>query len=226
MACDNGGYPGEGGQAPVAEAPAEEVNVEPGAGSEVTDAIAERLLRSLEELQDDYARTVACEPVVPDAEVLAAAAGGGAADGVAADRAASEEAGSEAGDSEGDDAGGEGYCRLGSDDGGSDDEAGGVEAQAAGGAGADDVWKNQAEGVEFADFQGGFLESFANFGAANPALPAPPEGMSQFEATPMSDEDVRFIKEAMQSVSITPPAWARGLEDCALERMVRKALAT
>lgn len=81
------------------------------------------------------------------------------------------------------------------------------------------------EEEQFEDFQAAAsLENFADFGASNPALPPPPPGVNQLQATLLTDEEVRSIKDTMKQISVTPPAWACNLPDQQLERMVRDLL--
>lgn len=228
----------------------------PAAAPVLTDAMAERLLRDLEGMDDDYARTLAAER--PEAEITGATATaseevqGAAAAGNLTEASDGHPAIGTAADmdeDDGSDGGGEGYAMLGSDpeDGGSDgpgnadsdDEP--REAPIAKPPAAPEPWPQpdseaasgwpappaaaDEEDSDFENFQGGgALERFADFGASNPALPAPPPGMSQFEATPLTDDAVNCIKEAMSQMNLTPPPWARDVPDHKLQRMVKSAL--
>mmetsp|Transcript_95618 Transcript_95618/g.252667 ORF Transcript_95618/g.252667 Transcript_95618/m.252667 type:complete len:200 (+) Transcript_95618:767-1366(+) len=195
--------------------------------------MADRLLRSLDEMQDDYARTVsaqlsteAAQPVDLRALVMEELP-------VDSEAATSDPGG----DGEEDDDGDHGYAMIGSDDGGSERADSDTEhgrnvrcakaprALATFDQDGENPWKAAAADADFEDFQdGGFLESFADFGSSNPALPSPPPGMSQFEATPLTDDQVQFIKEAMKQVEIIPPLWAQNLDDRELNRKIREAL--
>mmetsp|Transcript_32811 Transcript_32811/g.67235 ORF Transcript_32811/g.67235 Transcript_32811/m.67235 type:complete len:175 (-) Transcript_32811:83-607(-) len=152
---------------------------------EITDEVADRLFRSLELIEADYQRTLAAEP---------------------RQRETDEE--------EDEDEPGAGYAALGSDDGGSEEEA----ADADWGAfqQSEDVWTATSD----PDSQ---LESFADFGATNPALPAPPE-ISLLQAKLLSRDEIRLIKETMQQIQLPTPSWAQRLSDRDFQRMVQDSL--
>ena len=112
-----------------------------------------------------------------------------------------------------------GYAALGSDGGSDEEEVAPVDADWGGFQAGEDVW---AAAVSTADSE---LESFADFGAANPALPSPPE-MSLLQAKMLSRDEIRLIKETMQQIQLPTPPWAQRLSDRDFQRMVQDSLRT
>eukprot|EP00913_Durusdinium_trenchii_P007062 g6644.t1 len=117
------------------------------------------------------------------------------------------------------DLGAAGYAALGSDDGGSDED----EEVPAGDSDwgnfqtGEDVWANSTAAPESE------LESFADFGDSNPALPAPPE-MSLLQAKLLSRDEVQLIKETMQQIQLPTPSWAQRLSDRDFQRLVQESI--
>jgi len=68
------------------------------------------------------------------------------------------------------------------------------------------------------------LETFADFGSSNPALPAALPGVSHLQATMLTDDEIKIIKDAMREVCLSPPPWAQKLSDQDLQRMVKDML--
>lgn len=189
-------------------------------GIMLNDKMVERLMESLEEMEDDYSRTMAAEADARLAEPVAAPL-----DCSTSDR-------SDGDSSEGEENCNNAYMTIGSDGGSSglgdgDEEVLGGDIRLASQVEADrGGWPGATcDDSDFQDFQGNHLENFADFGSANPLLPPPPVGMSQWEATPLTDSEVNLIKETMKQVAPTPPAWALNLGDRELQRMMRAALA-
>lgn len=206
-------------------------------GAAINDKVVDRLMRSLEDMEDDYARTVAAEvkgcqvePLPPaDLDPDEPACLAAPVDGCNA--ADSDGASSSRGEEED---GGGAYMTIGSDDGNgsasglddeleSSDQAAKQEANANNGG-----WPSLPadEEPDFQDFQGNPLENFADFGSSNPLLPPPPPGLTLWETTPLTDTEVQLIKDTMKQVEPSfHPSWARNLKDSELQRMVRAALA-
>ncbi|CAJ1367773.1 unnamed protein product [Effrenium voratum] len=170
---------------------------------EITDQVAERLFRSLELMEADYQRTLAAE-CTPPLEPLG-----------------------ELNESEDEVDGFGGYQALGSDGGSSDDENkeadwGGWQVGEAASAPTEgyppdcqDAWPQTV------DAEG--LEAFADFGASNPALPAPPD-MRLLEAKLLTDDEVKLIKQTMQQIQLPTPAWAANLSDARFQRIVKDSI--
>jgi len=241
-----------------------------GGSQEISDAVAERLLRSLGAMEADYERTLAAERRPPADNPLStlpsdlnAALGVTLQEEPGGGGEASSDGESSRGDEEADPAN-NAYMTIGSDCGAGsqlgsdedeDDEEGmhveapdGVQqaqppvaplARGGGDGAAAEVggnswsqpgesssgWPQPPSEDDFQDFAaGGALENFADFGAANPALPPPLSGVSSLQATMLTDHEVDLIKETMKQVAPTPPAWAQRLHDSEFQMMVRKAL--
>merc|ERR1711971_1197424 len=93
------------------------------------------------------------------------------------------------------------------------DDGGGSEA----GPGCAGAWDD----VAFDDFQGGgALETFADFGPTNAAMPEPPP--APVVVPRLTDDDKRIIRETMQKIDIQPPPWAARLSDKDIHRMIKR----
>lgn len=212
-----------------------------GGGKVLSDAMAERLMRSLERLEEDYAQTLAAgvrEDAADNACGITKAIvdAGNHHEEPAAARCDDNDAASSLQDEE-DSTNGNAYMAIGSDDDGSD---GGLDVEMrfdhqteaanvgwpANVEGESSVWPQPIEQEDFEDFQcGDYMENFADFGKSNTLLPPPPSGLSQLEVTPFTDQEIRLIKDTMKQVQITPPPWAQNLRNTDFRRMVKEALA-
>lgn len=191
-----------------------------GESLEVDDKVMAQLMQSLSNMEADYARTVAAGE-----KHAASLEPGGTLGGDDRDGAMAEDGSDASSSREDEENEGGGYAMIGSDGGGSNTDLDEVEESAPAPEAANTGWPApQADDLDFQDFQGNHLESFADFGAANPLLPPPPNGLDLWASTPLTDTDVQFIKETMKLVEPKPPAWAQNLPDAQLQRMVRAAL--
>merc|ERR1712194_668770 len=215
-----------------------------GGSGELSDVVVERLMMSLGAMEDDYARTLAAEknsqlpldPVQPQADAESDGESSRGEDEADPSNNAYQTIGSD--------------CGAGSPFASDDDmdvvandaprEAptmGSIEVAEGSNVAQGGVtgWSQPSEtngwpqppsdDDDFQDFAaGGVLESFADFGASNPALPAPLPGVSSLQSTLLTDTEVELIKETMRKVELTPPAWAKQLHDSEFQMMMRKAL--
>ncbi|CAE7557532.1 unnamed protein product [Symbiodinium sp. KB8] len=185
---------------------------------EITDQVAERLFRSLELMEADYQRTLAAEPTAPQSLHPS---------GILREQSDSDEDAGSDGEEHG-------YAALGSEV-GSDEEVGTDKGLCP--ATAEDDWGCWQSGAAEAsrpaqpmqawqDREGEkeVLESFANFGSSNPALPLPPAELRPIQANFLTEEEVKLIKETMQQICPPAPPWASKLSDEAFQRMIKESL--
>lgn len=207
-----------------------------GRGAHLSDATCDRLLSSLEQMEADYARTVAAdsrrlheaEGTALRAQLLQQAAEPELSGCRDEDDAASS------GPNEGSMTG---YARLGSEDGDGnldsdveEAEKGAPEAKEEAATAVDqekcssaDAWGNGSwsSPAGLAE-ESESLENFADFGEGNPALPTAPPNIPQLQATPLTDQEVKLIKQTMLQVDLQPPPWASRIPDAELDRMIKE----
>eukprot|EP00929_Paragymnodinium_shiwhaense_P009351 TRINITY_DN11348_c0_g1_i1.p2 TRINITY_DN11348_c0_g1~~TRINITY_DN11348_c0_g1_i1.p2 ORF type:complete len:232 (+),score=62.39 TRINITY_DN11348_c0_g1_i1:83-697(+) len=173
--------------------------------ADISDAVVDRLIHSLDLMNADYEATLAAERRPAEVPQVGAAN--------AEDDDDSEE--------DGDAPAQAGYSTLGGyammD---SDDEAASEPKDEERPEAAGDL---KAEDDDFSDFQNTpALEHFADF--ANVVVPPPPEQPLQWTAAPMTDGDKKLIQDVMKGIHIEPPPWAQRLSDKDLARKVKKML--
>mmetsp|Transcript_67332 Transcript_67332/g.161429 ORF Transcript_67332/g.161429 Transcript_67332/m.161429 type:complete len:229 (-) Transcript_67332:220-906(-) len=199
-------------------------------GVVISDEVADFLLQRLEALEQDYARTLAANPVREDDN-----------GNIHASQQADDE------DSDGDEAPAPaGYARLGDTPPDSDDDAeadddvtaepgegNGEDSSAHAGAdlsaAAATAWAATASQAidweQAATVSPSSLpppEDFADFGLCNPRVP--PSTSASEQDAPLTQEQVASIKEVMQGIKLQPPPWACKVSDSKLQTMVEDLL--